>query len=117
MTGGRVVCLGETGINFAAGMSGGVAYIYDPMEQFPARCNPEMVSLESVPPRSAEAAELRGLLETHAERTGSDLASTLLAEWDTALPRFVKVMPDDYKRVLEAQQAQARDAEAVAQAA
>jgi glutamate synthase domain-containing protein 2/glutamate synthase domain-containing protein 3 len=117
MTGGRVVCLGETGINFAAGMSGGVAYIYDPMEQFPARCNPEMVSLETVPPRSAEATELRGLLETHAERTGSDLAATLLSEWDAALPRFVKVMPDDYKRVMEAQQAQAREAEAVAQAA
>ena len=117
MTGGRVVCLGETGINFAAGMSGGVAYIYDPMEQFPARCNPEMVSLESVPPRSAEADELRGLLETHAERTGSDLAASLLAEWDAALPRFVEVMPDDYKRVMEAQQAQAREAEAVAQAA
>ena len=63
------------------------------------------------------AAELRGLLETHAERTGSDLAATLLSEWDAALPRFVKVMPDDYKRVMEAQQAQAREAEAVAQAA
>ena len=113
MTGGRVVCLGETGINFAAGMSGGVAYIYDPMEQFAARCNPEMVSLETVPPRSEDAAELRGLIEQHAERTGSDLAAKLLGEWDAALPRFVKVMPDDYKRVLEAQaqQAQAREAE------
>jgi len=119
MTGGRVVCLGETGINFAAGMSGGVAYIYDPMEQFPARCNPEMVSLETVPPRSEDAAELRGLIEKHAERTGSDLAAKLLGEWDAALPRFVKVMPDDYKRVLEAQaqQAQEREAEAIAQAA
>ena len=72
-----------------------------------------MVSLETVPPRSEDAAELRGLIEKHAERTGSDLAAKLLGEWDAALPRFVKVMPDDYKRVLEAQaqQAQAREAE------
>ena len=100
MTGGRVVCLGETGINFAAGMSGGVAYIYDPMEQFPARCNPEMVSLETVPPRSEDAAELRGLIEKHAERTGSTVAAEVLDNWSTTLGQFVKVMPTDYKRVL-----------------
>ena len=117
MTGGLVVCLGETGINFAAGMSGGVAYIYDPADQFPAKCNPEMVSLEAVAPRSAEAAELRGLLEMHCERTGSDVAASLLSEWDAALPNFVKVMPDDYKRVLLAQAQASAEAEAVAQAA
>jgi len=105
MTGGRVVCLGETGINFGAGMSGGVAYIFDPHGAFPARCNPEMVSLEAVAPESADAGELRGLLEAHVERTGSSVAQGVLAEWEQSLTQFVKVMPDDYKAVLEAQAA------------
>jgi glutamate synthase domain-containing protein 3 len=119
MTGGRMICLGETGINFGAGMSGGVAYIYDPADKFPANCNPEMVSLETVEPLSAEAAELRSLLETHVERTGSDVAATLLSDWEAALPNFVKVMPDDYKAVLQAQAAQRAEKgpEAIAAAA
>ena len=107
MTGGKIVCLGETGINFGAGMSGGVAYIYDPTAAFPARCNTEMVSLEEIERGSEDSSELRALLEAHTERTGSTVASELLADWDAALPRFVKVMPDDYKAVLMAQAAEA----------
>ena len=99
MTGGRVVVLGSTGRNFAAGMSGGVAYIWDPENNFPANCNMEMVELEKVED-SEDIAELQGLIQEHAERTGSSVATEVLNNWSTALGRFVKVMPTDYKRVL-----------------
>jgi len=99
MTGGRVVCLGETGVNFGAGMSGGVAYIYDPHGSFPVRCNPEMVGLERVE-TAEESAQLRSYVEAHAQKTGSGVAATLLSEWEASLPAFVKVMPHDYKRVM-----------------
>jgi glutamate synthase (NADPH) large chain len=100
MTGGRVVVLGPTGRNFAAGMSGGIAYIWDPHDQFLANCNLGMVALEKVEAEE-DAAELRELIEKHARYTKSGLAAEVLEDWDSRLPQFVKVMPTDYKRVLE----------------
>ena len=106
MTGGRAVILGPTGRNFAAGMSGGVAYILDPDNAFPANCNMEMVELEKVED-AEDIAELQGLIEEHARRTGSTVASEVLDNWSTTLGQFVKVMPTDYKRVLlESKQAE-----------
>ena len=99
MTGGRAVILGSTGRNFAAGMSGGVAYIWDPDNTFPANCNMEMVELEKVEDVE-DIAELQGLIEEHARRTGSTVATEVLDNWSTTLGQFVKVMPTDYKRVL-----------------
>jgi glutamate synthase domain-containing protein 3 len=98
MTGGRVVVLGETGENFAAGMSGGIAYVLDRSGRFPARLNTQLVDLEE--PGEADGQELRELLAEHQARTGSPLAAELLADWDEALHWFVKVMPRDYKRAL-----------------
>ncbi len=98
MTGGRVVVLGHTGRNFAAGMSGGIAYVYDPDERFAALVNYEMVELE---PLSDEDREfLRTTVERHRELTGSDVADRLLAQWESEVESFRKVMPQDYKRVL-----------------
>jgi glutamate synthase domain-containing protein 2/glutamate synthase domain-containing protein 1/glutamate synthase domain-containing protein 3 len=100
MTGGRVVVLGRTGRNFAAGMSGGVAYVLDEDGTFANRCNIGMVGLEQ--PSEADAIELRAMIEEHGRRTGSPVAARVLLEWDLLLGRgaFVKVMPHDYKRVL-----------------
>jgi len=109
MTGGRVVCLGSTGINFGAGMSGGIAYILDTEAAFATNCNMGMVELERVE-TDDEAAALRGYLEAHVERTGSSVAAELLATWPAPLASFVKVMPTDYKRVmLQQQQADAAE--------
>eukprot|EP00965_Chrysotila_dentata_P138582 4583889-Pleurochrysis_carterae.AAC.1 len=99
MTGGRVVCLGETGINFGAGMSGGIAYMYDPNSTFAGKCNMEMVGLEEVGD-AEEIATLKGYLESHVQHTGSTVAANLLAQWPAPLKSFIKVMPHDYKRVL-----------------
>ncbi len=112
MTGGRVVVLGPTGRNFAAGMSGGIAYIWDPQGVFPGNCNQGMVELEGVG-ADGDAAELRGLIERHHELTGSSVAKAVLENWNDCLGQFVKVMPTDYKRVLETRQRQARPAESV----
>jgi len=112
MTGGRVVCLGPTGINFGAGMSGGIAYMYDPHEQFATNCNTGMVELERVA-TAEESATLHGYLTAHAEKTGSAIATEMLASWPAPLEHFVKVMPTDFRRVLE-QQAAEGDAEALA---
>ncbi|HEX2161305.1 MAG TPA: glutamate synthase large subunit [Thermoleophilaceae bacterium] len=98
MTGGRVVVIGPTGLNFAAGMSGGVAYVLDADGGFAGRCNMELVDLEAPAPDDLE--EVRALLAEHAERTGSPVAHGLLEGWDGAAGRFVKVMPRDYKRAL-----------------
>jgi glutamate synthase (ferredoxin) len=102
MTGGRVVVLGRTGRNFAAGMSGGVAYVFDPAGQFPRRCNREMVDLEAVDTLD-DIEALQRLIRQHVEYTGSELGSRILVEWDVTLPSFVKIMPRDYRRVLQAQ--------------
>jgi glutamate synthase (NADPH/NADH) large chain len=97
MTGGRAVILGPTGRNFAAGMSGGVAYVLDLVEQ---RVNHQMVELEV--PSASDLEELRALVEKHYDATGSAVAHQLLTDWEAAAPRFTKVMPVDFKRVLEA---------------
>ena len=101
MTGGRVLVLGRTGRNFAAGMSGGIAWVYDLDGGFAARANPEMVALE--PLDDADADEVRLLVERHRALTGSERAAALLADWDASASRFVRVIPRDYRRVLEAQ--------------
>ncbi|KAB2837355.1 MAG: glutamate synthase subunit alpha, partial [Burkholderiales bacterium] len=128
MTGGTVVVLGPTGRNFAAGMSGGVAFVYDRDGLFARRCNSAMVAIEAVPTESeqtrAEAdqvaagkglvrhagkgddALLRELVERHALHTDSSVAKQLLENWDAARSRFVKVMPHEYRRALTEQYAQ-----------
>jgi glutamate synthase (NADPH/NADH) large chain len=105
MTGGRVVILGPTGRNFAAGMSGGIAYVWAPdRDAFRVQCNLGMVELEDVVDEE-DIAELRGLIEAHANHTGSTVATDVLDRWDDVLGEFVKVMPTDYKRVLEERKA------------
>jgi glutamate synthase domain-containing protein 3 len=100
MTGGRVVVLGRTGVNFAAGMSGGIAYVLDDNQLFDTRCNLEMVDLEPVA-QDEDKALLRGLIENHVAYTGSPYARQLLHDWTEMWPRFVKVMPIDYRLALE----------------
>jgi len=100
MTGGRVVVLGTTGRNFAAGMSGGIAWVYDLNGNFADLCNTEMVALESVSDDEHDR-ELKTLVEKHFQYTGSNVAERLLADWRNASRRFVMVMPTDYKRVIE----------------
>ncbi len=104
MTGGRVVVLGRTGRNFAAGMSGGIAYVWDPDATFLTRCNLGMVELERVE-TDDEISELFELIEQHRQWTGSTVADRVLNEWPGIVSQFVKVMPTDYKRVLEAKRA------------
>jgi glutamate synthase domain-containing protein 2/glutamate synthase domain-containing protein 1/glutamate synthase domain-containing protein 3 len=99
MTGGRVVVLGTIGRNFAAGMSGGVAYLWNEDGKSAGRVNPEMVDLEEVCEKE-DIAELKALVEAHAKATGSARAKLILSTWDVQLPKFIKVMPRDYKRVL-----------------
>jgi glutamate synthase (NADPH/NADH) large chain len=128
MTGGVVVVLGQTGRNFAAGMSGGIAYVLDETGDFPTRCNLAMVELEPISDEDTaledlehqggdlethglvdvshdmtryDALRLRGLIERHSHYTNSARARTILDRWDEYLPKFVKVMPVDYRRALE----------------
>src|SRR4030095_2118881 len=101
MTGGRVVVLGETGRNFAAGMSGGIAYVWNPHGEFAGRCNTEMVELESLA-EDEDILDLKKSIENHFKFTGSTVAKDILHDWAGSLRKFVKVMPTDYKRVLEA---------------
>jgi glutamate synthase (NADPH/NADH) large chain len=98
MTGGIVVVLGTTGRNFGAGMSGGMAYVFDEDAAFVTRCNREMVALEALEPEEAE--NVRHLIEEHAMRTGSPKAHELLDCWAAVVPKMVKVMPSEYKRIL-----------------
>ncbi|MBI4308980.1 MAG: glutamate synthase subunit alpha, partial [Candidatus Omnitrophica bacterium] len=100
MTGGRVVVLGPVGRNFAAGMSGGIAYVWDKDGAFSANCNKGMVDLFPVKERN-DIIELKGLIEKHHRTTNSAVAQAVLENWDSALPQFVKVYPCDYRRVLE----------------
>ncbi|KAG9302670.1 hypothetical protein G9A89_007374 [Geosiphon pyriformis] len=109
MTGGRVVVLGSTGRNFAAGMSGGIAYVLDMSLDFKSKCNQEMVIFETIN-ESKEIAFLRGLIEDHRHYTGSELADRILKNFNQVLPRFVKVMPIDYKFVLDKQRIAAEEA-------
>ena len=141
MTGGVVVVLGDTGRNFAAGMSGGIAYVYDPASRFGALCNLAMVELSAVrasadreddpalrprrhsvsvetsgmgDPLRFDAERLRILIERHLVHTGSARARFLLETWDTSLGHFVKIMPKDYRRALEALAAERLASQAVA---
>ena len=109
MTGGRIAVLGEVGRNFAAGMSGGVAYIWDHQGELATKCNMGMVELETVC-ADEDIAELKTMIENHLKYTGSAVAERLLNDWDGALSQFVKVMPTDYKRVLEEQKNKANAA-------
>jgi glutamate synthase (NADPH/NADH) large chain len=104
MTGGRAVILGGTGRNFAAGMSGGDAFVLD-LDH--GRVNHEMVEL--LPVTGAAAEELRVLVERHRAETESPVATALLADWEVALSRFTQVLPTDYRRVLEARQSALAD--------
>jgi glutamate synthase (ferredoxin) len=101
MTGGRVVVLGPTGRNFAAGMSGGVAYVLDEAGDFPERCNQELVRLFEVDDPD-EQEMVRSMMERHVNYTGSRRAWHLLELWPEVVKRFVKVYPNDYRRVMEA---------------
>jgi len=136
MTGGTVVVLGPTGRNFAAGMSGGVAYVYDPDGTFVTRCNPSMVMLEPLLPEAMQVAAedeltaadkgrlmhldtcdeviVRGQIERHLQYTGSTLALSLLDHWETARAKFVKVFPHEYRRALTEMHAKARSGSAAA---
>ena len=99
MTGGRVAILGETGVNFAAGMSGGIAYVYDPDRQFDGRCNLDMVDLELVETKG-DVDELKGMIRKHLDQTGSKRAEYILNHWETEIHSFVKVFPMEYRRAL-----------------
>jgi len=124
MTGGRVVILGQTGVNFAAGMSGGIAYVLDENQLFDTRCNMEMVELEAIiADGDADASSvqsdltqydetrLKQMIENHKRYTNSDVARQLLENWEASREKFVKVMPVDYKRALVAQYAARSTAE------
>ncbi len=106
MTGGRVIILGDTGRNFAAGMSGGIAYVYDVKGKFPGNCNKEMVDLD--PCDIQDKNELFTMLQKHVEYTGSTVAKFILEDLENQLQHFVKVFPKDYKKVLQAKGIAAR---------
>jgi glutamate synthase (ferredoxin) len=102
MTGGGVVILGPTGRNFAAGMSGGIAYVLDEKGDFPSRCNPQMVQL--FPLEDAEdIGFVRNMISRHVEFTRSLRGADVLARWVELVPKFVKVYPNDYRRMVEVQ--------------
>ena len=100
MTGGRVVVLGQTGRNFAAGMSGGIAYVLDWNDDFASRCNRNMVDLERLD-LAEEIVEVKAMIERHVQYTNSNLGRRVLANWRQMVPKFVKVYPKDYKRMLQ----------------
>ena len=99
MTGGTVTILGRTGINFGAGMSGGIAYVYDIDGDFSTKCNMEMIELESIDDHDEQIA-LKDVIKDHYERTGSNRALEILESWEMNITRFIKVIPTDYKRML-----------------
>ncbi len=105
MTGGRVVVLGQTGRNFAAGMSGGIAYIWDRDGKFNLNCNLATVALESIETPEEEQ-QVKELIQRHRSFTGSEIAGRALDNWSTFISQCVKVMPIDYKRVLQELQAE-----------
>ena len=100
MTGGTVVVLGKTGRNFAAGMSGGVAYVFDPNKKFDATlCNMEMVAFETL--EEDDCTKLKRLIKNHSMFTNSPLAKRILEDWENQHNHFIKVMPTDYKKALQ----------------
>ena len=133
MTGGTVVVLGKTGRNFAAGMRGGVAYVYDEDGQFAARCNTAMVALDKVLPQAEQAASrrratagtrarptrslLKTLIEDHHRWTGSLRAREILDHWAEARGKFVKVFPHEYKRALGERSAEKQSEATISQGA
>ncbi|MBA0657303.1 hypothetical protein Goklo_009597 [Gossypium klotzschianum] len=112
MTGGTVVVLGKTGRNFAAGMSGGIAYVLDVDGKFQSRCNPELVDLDKIE-EEEDIVTLKMMIQQHQRHTNSQLAREVLADLESLLPKFIKVFPRDYKRVL----AKMKDQEASERAA
>jgi glutamate synthase (ferredoxin) len=103
MTGGEVIVLGETGRNFGAGMSGGTAYIYDMAGDFASKLNPDMVNLyRLIECEDAEIAAVKARIETHRDLTQSKRAMEILGNWEAELPKFLKVLPRDYERMLNA---------------
>jgi glutamate synthase domain-containing protein 3 len=114
MTGGRVIVIGKTGVNFAAGMSGGIAYVLDENQLFDTRCNLEMVEIEPVV-AADDITFLHSYLQNHFRYTKSDYAAQILENWEDMLPYFVKVMPIDYRHALmRIQQQESREADSVA---
>ena len=105
MTGGIAVILGNTGRNFAAGMSGGIAYVYDVNGSFSSLCNPEMIDLD--PLSHTDGEQLHHLITNHLKYTGSTVAQFVLSDFDSQLKNFIKVFPKDYKRVLSEKKAKA----------
>jgi glutamate synthase (NADH) len=115
MTGGTAVVLGPVGKNFGAGMSGGVAYVYDPDSTFSKYCNKDIASDLFPVEEEEDAQQLKQLLESHAERTGSEVAAGILADWDVEQGRFVKVYPHEYARALRQLEAEKQQANLLAQ--
>ncbi|MBF0486434.1 MAG: glutamate synthase subunit alpha, partial [Candidatus Omnitrophica bacterium] len=107
MTGGRVVVIGPTGRNFAAGMSGGIAYVWDAEATFAKRCNMGMVELFPVK-EEKDFKELKGMIENHYQYTQSSVAKKILDHWDKVSGQFVKIYPRDYRRVIEEQEKAAK---------
>jgi glutamate synthase (NADPH/NADH) large chain len=108
MTGGHVVVLGRAGRNFGAGMSGGIGYVLDEAGDFARRVNPQMVGIEKLDRRQGDRL-VKAMIEKHLDYTKSEKAKAILANWDAFVPKFVKVMPKDYKRMLACiERAQAR---------
>lgn len=100
MTGGRIVILGRTGVNFAAGMSGGIAYVFDENQLFDTRCNLETVDLEPVIDEE-DKQFLYNIIKKHVEYTDSEYAKRIINDWQNMLPKFVKVFPIDYREALK----------------
>ena len=98
MTGGCVAVIGKTGRNFAAGMSGGIAYVYNKDGSLDKNCNKELVGLETLSEK--DIAKLKEMLENHVKYTGSDVAENMLNNWSEEVKNFVKVIPNDYKKVI-----------------
>jgi glutamate synthase (NADPH/NADH) large chain len=107
MTGGLVVVIGKTGRNFAAGMSGGIAYVYDPEKEFHLYCNMGMVDFDEMEYEDHE--NIKNLIRNHHKYTGSAVAGKMLDQWEQTIGRFVKVMPRDYKRVMEERKAKLQE--------
>ena len=101
MTGGRVVILGRVGVNFAAGMTGGLAYVYDENGHFDLSCNSDGIDLESIEPGSEGESELKNLIQEHYDATGSRKAADMLDDWEQYREKFVRVFPVEYRNALK----------------